>query len=135
MFKTEKGGVMRFMDFKIIKKVSILLMALFILGGIYTSDCKAEELTGNVSFIVKLSHGLTPKEQIGVISENGGTLISSIQALRLYVIDVQSEDLATVIQKYQNDPRVVSIEENKTRKIEAITSDLYYTKEQWHFQR
>src|SRR5438128_11843393 len=59
---------------------------------------------------------------------------SVIPALRLHVIDVPPSDLAAVRANYQADPRVVSVEENRTRLWEAVPADPLYSN-QWALPR
>ena len=108
-----------------LKRLAIFLSVLMIVGGIF-SYVMAEEPSATTSLIVKMVSGLTPQEQSAVISSNGGTEVSSIPALRLHVIEVPTSDLSTIIQNYQNDPKVVSVEENKERKAEGEPSDTDY---------
>src|SRR5689334_21056295 len=78
------------------------------------------------SLIVKVVPGLTSDQQAAVVARNGGTLTSSIPALRLLVIAVSTSDLATVFASYQADPQVQSVEENRVRVSESVPSDLLY---------
>ena len=90
----------------------------------------AEEPLTTASLIVKMVSGLSTEEQAAVIAANGGTEKSSIPALRLHIVEVPASELSTIIQNYQNDPRVVSVEENKERKAEGEPSDTDYLS-QW----
>src|SRR5438105_9696894 len=78
------------------------------------------------SLLVKLVDGLSPALQADVIARNGGIERSVIPALRLHVIDVLPSELAAVRANYQADPRVVSVEENRTRVWEAVPADPLY---------
>src|SRR5438445_4347836 len=78
------------------------------------------------SLLVKLVDGLSSALQADVIARNGGVERSVIPALRLHVIDVLPSELAAVRANYQADPRVVSVEENRTRVWEAVPADPYY---------
>src|SRR2546422_3508076 len=71
------------------------------------------------SLLVKLVDGLSPALQADVIARNGGVERSVIPALRLHVIDVLPSELAAVRANYQADPRVVSVEGDRTRGWEA----------------
>src|SRR5438445_4612337 len=78
------------------------------------------------SLLVKLVDGLSPALQADVIARNGGIERSVIPALRLHVIDVLPSELAAVRANYQADPRVVSVEENRTRVWETVPADPLY---------
>src|SRR5437870_7069112 len=78
------------------------------------------------SLLVKLVDGLSPALQADVIARNGGVERSVISALRLHVIDVLPSELDAVRANYQADPRVVSVEENRTRVWEAVPADPLY---------
>src|SRR5205809_33390 len=49
------------------------------------------------SLIVKVVAGLTADEQAAVVARNGGTLTSSIPALRLLIISVATENVDTTL--------------------------------------
>jgi len=76
-----------------------------------------------VSLVVKFKAGLSLSEQAAIVSRNGGVESSSIQALRLHVITVSALDLSVIQNDYQADPQVESVEINKTRKAEGVSSD------------
>src|SRR5262249_57498910 len=78
------------------------------------------------SLIVKLIVGLSTQQQTDVIARNGGVEISSIPALRLHVVAMATDQLATILASYQADPQVQSVEVNKTRQSETIPSDPLY---------
>src|SRR6266536_239986 len=86
------------------------------------------------SLIVKLIAGLTQSQQDEVIARDGGVEVSSIPALRLHVVAVATEQLATTLANYQADPQVQSVEINKTRQSETIPADPLYTS-QWALPR
>src|SRR5262249_28930013 len=86
------------------------------------------------SLIVKLIVGLSTQQQTDVIARNGGVEISSIPALRLHVVAVATDQLATILASYQADPQVQSVEVNKTRQSETIPSDPLYSY-QWALPR
>jgi subtilisin family serine protease len=113
------------LKFNMLKRVAIFLSVLILVGGIF-SYAMAEEPSVTTSLMVKMVAGLSQDEQAAVIASNGGIETSSIPALRLHVVEVSTSDLSTIIQNYQADPRVVSVEENKTRKAEGIPSDIFY---------
>ena len=102
---------MKLSGFVKFRRLAILLLVLMIAGGVL-SYAIADDPPTNASLIVKMVSGLSTEEQAAVIVTNGGTEISSIPALRSHVVEVPTSDLSTIIQNYQNDPRVVSVEEN-----------------------
>ena len=115
--------------FRTLKRLAIFLLVLMIAGGIF-SYAIAEEPPTAASLIVKMVSGLSTEEQATVIAANGGTETSSIPALRLHIVEVPASELSTIIQNYQNDSRVVRVEENKERKAEGEPSDTDYLS-QW----
>src|SRR6266699_236946 len=86
----------------------------------------ASAQTAGPSLLVKLVDGLSPALQADVIARNGGVERSVIPALRLHVIDVLPSELDAVRANYQADPRVVSVEENRTRVWETVPADPLY---------
>src|SRR5947209_5177809 len=93
----------------------------------------SRERTGS-SLVVKRVDGLSPALPADVSARNGGVERSVIPALRLHVIDVPPSDLAAVRANYLADPRVVSVEENRTRVWEAVPADPLYPN-QWALPR
>jgi Subtilase family/Bacterial Ig-like domain (group 3)/Bacterial cadherin-like domain/Bacterial Ig domain len=87
---------------------------------------EASAQSAGSSLLVKLVDGLSPALQADVIARNGGVERSVIPALRLHVIDVLPSELDAVRANYQGDPRVVSVEENRTRLWETIPADPLY---------
>lgn len=94
----------------------------------------ASAQSGVVSLIVKLVDGLPPELQADVIARNGGVERSVIPALRLHVIDVPATEREAIKANYQADPRVLSVEENRTRVWEATPVDPLYPY-QWALPR
>jgi hypothetical protein len=94
----------------------------------------ASAQSGVASLIVKLVDGLPPELQADVIVRNGGVERSVIPALRLHVIDVPVSELEAIKARYQGDPRVLSVEENRTRVWEAAPVDPLYPY-QWALPR
>jgi len=78
------------------------------------------------ALVIKLGDGLSPAEQATIIARNGGVETASIPALRLHIIHVSDNVLATVLQHYQSDPQVLRVELDKTRKAEGTPTDLNY---------
>jgi len=117
-------------------KVFIVLLLLSVMVGI-SSPVGAQEAPLNTpppvtSLMVKLKADLTPEQQTAVITFNGGALKSSIPQLRIFVVEVPESDAPAVMQSYQSDPAVQSVEINKTRKTQAtfVPSDVEYVN-QW----
>jgi hypothetical protein len=105
-----------------------VFVLLFIFG--HLAIASGQDAPAPASLLVKLVPGLTPIAQMDVITRNGGMEISSIPALRLHVVEVVAAELAAVTTRYQSDPLVEHVEENRVRISEAIPSDPLYTS-QW----
>jgi hypothetical protein len=105
-----------------------VFVLLFIFGHLAMASGQAAPAPA--SLLVKLVPGLTPIAQRDVITRNGGMEISSIPALRLHVVEVVAAELVAVTMRYQSDPLVEHVEENRVRISEAIPSDPLYTS-QW----
>jgi subtilisin family serine protease len=86
----------------------------------------AQETTVS-SLLVKLVPGLSPEQQADVIARNGGVETSSIPALRLHVVAVPTDSVATVMANYQADAQVQHVELNTKRQSEAIPADALYS--------
>ncbi|MFH1843872.1 MAG: S8 family serine peptidase, partial [bacterium] len=117
-------------------KAFIVLLLLSVTVGIsspvWAQEAPLDTPPPVTSLMVKLNAGLTPEQQTAVITLNGGALKSSIPQLRIFVVEVPESDAPAVIQSYQSDPAVQSVEINKTRKTQAIQlpSDAEYAN-QW----
>ncbi|MFA4917317.1 MAG: S8 family serine peptidase, partial [Syntrophales bacterium] len=84
----------------------------------------------SVSLIVRLAAGISPEEQQQVIARNGGTQTSSVPVLRMHFITIPETSAAAIMQQYQSDPQVLSIEHDKVRKVRGTPSDPIYP-DQW----
>ncbi len=110
------------------KRLVILAAVTAMVGGAFFTVIAQEptaspEPIATTSLIAKLIAGLTPEEQAAVVTRNGGTETSSIPALRLHVVEVPTTDLSVILQNYQADPQVQSVEINQTRQVEGLPSD------------
>ena len=76
-----------------------------------------------VNLTVKLVNGLSSAEQAAVIAHNGGVEKSTIAPLRIHVVTVPTTGLPLILQDYQNDPKVESVEVIKSRKAEGLSND------------
>jgi subtilisin family serine protease len=94
----------------------------------------AAQTTSASSLIVKVVAGLTTDQQAAIVGRNGGTITSSIPALRLLVVSVSNAEIAATLARYQADPQVQNVEENKVRVSEALPSDALYVN-QWALPR
>ena len=112
--------------------VVAVFVLLFIFG--HLAIASGQDAPAPASLLVKLVPGLTPIAQMDVITRNGGMETSSIPALRLHVVEVVAVELAAVTTRYQSDPLVEHVEENRVRISEAIPSDPLYTS-QWALPR
>jgi subtilisin family serine protease/PKD repeat protein len=86
------------------------------------------------SLIVKVIAGVTPDQQAAIVARNGGTLTSSIPALRLLVVSVPQDEVAATLTRYQADAQVQTAEANKVRVSESMPSDALYAN-QWALPR
>ena len=106
-----------------LKRFALILAVIALLGSsLYSiaadeSNPPAAPATTS-SLIVKLVSGLSPTEQASVIARNGGIEVSAVPALRLHIVEVPTADLSTILQRYQSDPQVESVEVNKKRQTE-----------------
>ncbi len=87
------------------------------------------------SLIVKTVAGLSYVDVGAIVARDGGVETSSIPALRLHVIEVTADQLATVTLNYQSDQQVESVEVNQTRKVETLTPPDPYYEGQWYLPR
>jgi hypothetical protein len=112
-----------------------LATVLALIGLIWSSGATGQSLpAATASLIVKFVPGLTPSEQAAMIARNGGVEISSVPALRLHTVQVDSTQLATITDSYRADPQVVRVEVNKVRQSDAVPSDPLYV-QQWALPR
>jgi len=83
------------------------------------------------SLVVKMIGGLSTDEEAACIARDGGVEVSSIQALRMHVIAIPTNELEEAILRYKGDPYVESVELNMLRNAQGAPSDLYYPYYQW----
>ena len=117
------------------RKVTVILLAILVCAAVIFSPPAPAAAADTASLIVKLASGLSPQEQTAVIVDNGGVETSAVPALRLHVVEVPAADLQGVMEKYQGDPRVVHVEENRLRKAEAMASLDPFFSSQWALPR
>jgi subtilisin family serine protease len=86
--------------------------------------------TAPSSLIVKVVAGLTTDQQAEIVARNGGTLTSSIPALRLLIVAVAPAEVDATLARYHADSQVQNVELNKTRTSEAVPNDPLYVN-QW----
>lgn len=89
-----------------------------------------EEAAAPISFIVRLVAGLTPDVRQAVIARDGGVETSSVPVLRIHFINISAASADEIVQRYQSDPQVLSIERDKVRKTRGTPSDPIYP-DQW----
>src|SRR5439155_21418309 len=90
--------------------------------------------TSTTSLLVKLVSGLSAADQAAVIARDGGTETSSVGALRLHVVEVDSAIAPDVQALYASDPNVQRVEIEATREAEGVPSDPEYAN-QWALPR
>ena len=107
---------------------AIVLAAAVLLTGLipFPAAAQTTPAPATSSLIVKVVAGLTTDQHTALVGRNGGTITSSIPALRLLVVSVPETELAATLTRYQADPQVQNVEENKIRVSEAIPSDALY---------
>src|SRR5262245_19131986 len=98
-----------------LKRCTMLLVVIVLLGGSFsTLPPEAQNTpstpTATSSLIVKLIDGLSLTQQAAVIARNGGIEVSVVPALRLHIVEVQTADLSTILQRYRSDSQVESVE-------------------------
>jgi hypothetical protein len=86
------------------------------------------------AFIVRLVSGLSTAAQQQVIARNGGVETSSVPVLKMHFIKVPNATIDEVLQRYQSDPNVRSIEYDTQCKIGETPSDPSYP-DQWALPR
>ncbi|MEW6052551.1 MAG: S8 family serine peptidase [Nitrospirota bacterium] len=111
--------------FLYLRRFAVFLLVLMIAGGLF-SHAMAEQPSSTSSLIIRMVSGLSAYEQAAVIHANGGTETSSIPALRLHVVEVQADQLSTILENYQSDPRVESAAEDKIREVQGMPADPDY---------
>src|SRR3954463_2361381 len=78
------------------------------------------------TLLVRLVSGLSDADITDAISAGGGTEVSSVEALRLYIVDVPAASVDASIAEYSSDPRVQSVDHDRTRDAEATPNDPAY---------
>src|SRR3954469_19308167 len=89
-----------------------------------TSSDQAPSATRTL--LVRLVSGLSDADVTDAIAAGGGTTVSSVDALRLYVVDVPAASVDASVAEYSSDPRVQSVDRDRTRDAEATPSDPAY---------
>ena len=110
--------------------VSALLLAILFAALVPMPSAAQTVPATTSSLIVKVVAGLTSDQHAEIVARNGGTLTSSIPALRLLVVAVAPAELGATLARYQADPQVQSVEQNKVRVSESVPSDPLYVN-QW----
>jgi subtilisin family serine protease len=110
----------------------IALITIMLFAGLVPSAAVAQTTptVSTSSLIVKVVAGLTADQQAAIVGRNGGTVTSSIAALRLLVVSMASKDVDAALARYLSDPQVQNAELNKTRVSEAAPTDPLYSS-QW----
>src|SRR4051795_1546652 len=75
------------------------------------------------TLLVRLVSGLSDADIADAISAGGGTEVSSVDALRLYIVDVPAASVDASVAEYSSDPRVQSVDRDRTRDAEATPND------------
>src|SRR3954447_1922094 len=93
-----------------------------------TSSDQAPSATRTL--LVRLVSGLSDADVTDAIAAGGGTTVSSVDALRLYIVDVPAASVDASVAEYSSDPRVASVDRDRTRDAEATPNDPAYP-DQW----
>src|SRR6185503_6435147 len=86
--------------------------------------------TETSTLLVRLVGGLSATDAADAIATGGGTEVSTIDALRLHIVEVPAATVADSIAAYQADPRVDSVDRDRSRDAEATPNDPAYP-DQW----
>src|SRR3954451_11076239 len=78
------------------------------------------------TLLVRLVSGLSDADIADAIAAGGGTEVSSIDALRLHVVEVPGDTVDAAVAEYSSDTRVQSVDRDRTRDAEAAPSDPAY---------
>src|SRR3954447_2069979 len=89
-----------------------------------TNSDKAPSATRTL--LVRLVSGLSDADIADAIAAGGGAEVSSIDALRLHVVDVPGDTVDAALAEYSSDARVQSVDRDRTRDAEATPSDPAY---------
>src|SRR4051794_10707259 len=89
-----------------------------------TNSDKAPSATRTL--LVRLVSGLSDADIADAIAAGGGTEVSSIDALRLHVVEVPGDTVDAAVAEYSSDARVQSVDRDRTRDAEATPSDPAY---------
>ena len=120
-------------------RLFVLSAGMMLAAGLFFPDAFAQRVVsgpavGTSALIVKLVNGLTADQQTAVVARNGGVERSSIQALRLRVVECSAAELPGILATYRSDPQVERVELNQTRKVEGAPQDARYG-DQWSLPR
>ncbi len=78
------------------------------------------------TLLVRLVSGLSDADTADAIAAGGGIQVASVDALRLYVVDVPADSVDASVAEYLSDPRVESVDRDRTRDAEATPNDPAY---------
>ncbi len=78
------------------------------------------------TFLVRLVSGLTDTDAADAIVAGGGSEVSSIPELRLHIVEVPADIADAAFAEYSSDPRVQSVDRDRSRDAEATPNDPAY---------
>jgi hypothetical protein len=113
-----------------LQRLLAIALAMLVLATLWPATSTAQsgpQPPAASSLIIKLAPGLSAAEQTAVITRNGGTEVSSVPALRLHVVQVGADQLASVLASYNADAQVVRAEVDSIRRSDALPSDPLYS--------
>ena len=102
------------------------VVTLLLIGQAATPAVIAQTAPSTSTLLVRLTGGLTADQQLDVITRNGGTVVSAIAPLRMYVVEVPSDLEAASITAYRADTGVESVDIDRAREAQAVPSDPDY---------
>ena len=102
------------------------VVTLLLIGQAATPAVIAQTAPSSSTLLVRLTGGLTADQQLDVITRNGGTVVSAIAPLRMYVVEVPSDLEAASITAYRADTGVESVDIDRAREAQAVPSDPDY---------
>ena len=100
------------------------VVTLLLIGQAATPAVIAQTATSTL--IVRLTAGLTAEQQLDVITRNGGSVVSAIEPLRMYVVEVPAESSSTALTAYRADAAVQSADLDRPREAQAVPNDPGY---------
>jgi len=105
----------------------IICIGLLLCFGIwaFTTSAAPAQQQPKTTLVVKMAKGQFPAERQAAINRHGGTQKRSIPQLDLEIVEVPAGAAAAITKNLQDDPAIVRVETNQSRKIQSYPSDTY----------